>query len=124
MRKLALVGLTVLVAMALVGCGGVTKEKAEKVYKDYLSAQLKETKDGKNPAPQALMDKAAKDNGFKDWADFAAKSTKSLGADGWTKVSQEVTKWYEGEVKKWTEEQMKKAAGGGGEPDKKDEKKE
>lgn len=116
MRKFALVGLTVLVACALVGCGGVTKEKAEKVYKDYYTMVLKDMKDGKSGNSTEYMNKAAAANGFKDWTDFATKAAKSLGADGWTKVTAEITKWMETETKKVTDEMTKKAmAGAGGE---------
>jgi len=122
MRNLVLVSVTVLVALALVGCGGLTKEKAEKVIKDYYGAQLKEIKDGKTPAPQALMDKTAKDAGFKDWADFNAKAVKSLGAEGYTKAYTDAGKWYTDECKKWGDEQAKKA-GAPAEPKEKEEEK-
>jgi hypothetical protein len=105
-----LIGLTIMVGAALVGCGGgVTKEKAEKVYKDYYSAVLKAAKDGKEIKSEEAMNKAAKDNGFTDWKDFSTKATTALGADGWKEVVDNVTKWYTEENKKMIEEKTKAA---------------
>ncbi|MCU0722648.1 MAG: hypothetical protein MUC63_03380 [Planctomycetes bacterium] len=91
----------------------MNKEKATKVWKDYYGAVLAAAKDKKEVKGTELQDKAAKDNGFKDWTDFATKAAKSLGPDEWKKVTDEITKWYTAEneklVKQMTEEATKKA---------------
>jgi hypothetical protein len=78
--------------------------RALDVYKKYLSSQLDAAKQGKTPNARELMDQAAKAGGFKDWTDFTAQSTESIGSDGWTRLSKEVSEWYQKEVDKWTKE--------------------
>ncbi|MHC5037094.1 MAG: hypothetical protein ACYTHM_07260 [Planctomycetota bacterium] len=110
MRNALILGVTLLVGFALIGCGGgVSAEKATKVYKDYYKLTLDATKNKKEVKGKEFMDKAAKDNNFTDWNDFATKATKALGADGWKKVTEDSQKWYDAEHKKVMEE-MKKAA--------------
>jgi len=110
MRNVLLLGVTLLVGLALIGCGGgVSKEKVEKTWKDYYGALLKGAKEKKEVKGDEAYAKAAKDNGFKDWNDFTTKATKALGADEWTKATKKASDWYTAELKKITDAATKEA---------------
>ena len=107
MRNVALLGLTVLVGVALVGCGGgMTEEKYKNVMKKYYEQNLAAVKDGKEFDSDKAWAEAVKAEGFADKAAFDKAVGEWGNADAVQKEVDKVTK-------EKTEKAMEDAKGGG-----------
>jgi hypothetical protein len=116
MRNVILIGVTILVGAALVGCGGgINKEAAKKVYMGAVDKWAKEYEKAEDKTKvkgfDKYLDEEAKAAGAKDWADYATKAATDMGATEWSKCVQEFTKAQQDKMKELTDAMQKKAEG-------------
>ena len=115
---MGLFALALLVSMTLVGCGGgLTEKKVGEMWDAYFAPSLAAVKKGEAPAdPTKTGDEIAKKEGFKDWNDFATKAATTLGAEKWTKATQDASTRYQEAMKKAIEEKTSGAGAGDNKP--------
>ncbi len=114
MRNLLIAGITIAFAFALLGCTkGMDEAKYKKVIDKYYALNFDAVKAKKDFDSDKAWAEAVKEGGFKDKKAFDEAVAK------WdaTKASEILKKAgddYSKKLTKWSEDEAKKAAGGGG----------